>query len=246
MRLGVFAIATAVAAGLSGRAMAQEGSAQPVAQPVAPAVQNPLANTGYSAHAGDHWVASAFVGTNFGSGRNNEDLIDPNQTSSINFGGQAAYLWGGYVGAEALVDFAPSFELNNVQFENNPTVNSYMANAIAAVPFGSNHQYIPYVSGGVGAVQLRSTIFVLDPTNAPDINAIGTISANGTRFGGDIGGGIMGFSGKWGFRGDLRYYKTSVDNSVNLTDLGNGNLFTQGVLSGLAFWKANVGVAFRW
>jgi hypothetical protein len=93
---------------------------------------------------------------------------------------------------------------------------------------------------------LRSTIFVLDPTNAPDINAIGTISADGTRLGGDIGGGIMGFAGKWGFRGDVRYYKTSVDNNVDLTDLGNGNLFTQGVLSGLAFWKANVGVAFRW
>jgi hypothetical protein len=248
MRLGVFAITAAVAAGLSGPATAQEGSSQPVAQPATQAVApaNPVAHTTYD--TGNHWIASAFVGTNFGSGRNSDlDLTDTtNQTSSINFGGQAAYLWGGYFGAEALVDFAPSFELNNVQFENNPTVNSYMANAIAAAPFGSNHQYIPYFSGGVGAVQLRSTIFVLDPTNAPDINTIGTISADGTRFGGDVGGGIMGFSGKWGFRGDLRYYKTSVDNNVDLTDLGNGNLFTQSVLSGLAFWKANVGVAFRW
>ena len=248
MRLGVFVIATAVAAGLSGTAMAQEGSAQPVAQPVAPAVPNPLANTGYNAHTGDHWVASAYVGTNFGSGRNNDlDLIDTNNsTTSINFGGQAAYLWGGYVGAEALVDFAPSFELSNVLFEKHPLVNSYMANGIVAAPFGSNNQYLPYLSGGLGAIQLRSTIFVLDPTDAPDINLIGTISADGTRFGGDIGGGIMGFAGKWGFRGDVRYFKTSVDNNVDLTDLGNGNLFTQGVLSGLAFWKANVGVAFRW
>jgi hypothetical protein len=37
---------------------------------------------------------------------------------------------------------------------------------------------------------------------------------------------------------------TSVDNNVNLTDLGDD--FTQATLSGLAFWKANVGVAFRW
>ena len=48
MRLGVFVITAAVAAGLSGTAIAQEGSAQPVAQPVAQAVQNPVANTGYS------------------------------------------------------------------------------------------------------------------------------------------------------------------------------------------------------
>ncbi len=170
MRLGIFVITAAVAAGLSGTAMAQEGSAQPVTQPAAPIVPVVVqttgpANTSYGSNTGDHWVASAYVGTNFGSGRNNDlDLVDTNGGStSINFGGQAAYLWGGYVGAEALVDFAPSFELGNVLFEKNPLVNSYMANGIVAAPIGSNNQYLPYVSGGLGAIQLRSTIFVLDP-----------------------------------------------------------------------------------
>ena len=72
------------------------------------------------------------------------------------------------------------------------------------------------------------------------------MSATGSRFGANVGGGITGFSGRWGFRGDVRYYKTSVDNNIDLIDLGDGSVFTQATLSGLAFWKANVGVAFRW
>ena len=190
MRLGVFVIAAAAAAGLSGTAMAQEGSAQPATQPVVPVVVQTTgpANTSYGSNTGDHWVASAFVGTNFGSGRNN-DLIDTNGGStSINFGGQAAYLWGGYVGAEALVDFAPSFELGNVLFEKNPLVNSYMANGIVAAPFGSNNQYLPYVSGGLGAIQLRSTILC----------PISTLSAPSARMERDSAGTLAAAS--WGSR----------------------------------------------
>ena len=60
-----------------------------------------------------------------------------------------------YVGAEGLVDFAPSFKMDNLLFQDNPTVNTYMINAIGAVPVGSENQFFPYVSGGFGAVQLR-------------------------------------------------------------------------------------------
>jgi hypothetical protein len=44
----------------------------------------------------------------------------------------------------------------------------------------------------------------------------------------------------------VRYYRASATSNLDLTDLGTGNVFTQGVLSGLNFWKANVGVAYRW
>jgi hypothetical protein len=84
---------------------------------------------------------------------------------------------------------------------------------------------------------------VVNPT---PITTIETAAADGSRFGGNIGGGVMGFSGRWGFRGDIRYYKTSVDNNVNVIDNTPESIFAQEVLSGLAFWKANVGVAFRW
>ena len=55
---------------------------------------------------------------------------------------------------------------NNVLFEKSPNVNSYMFNVIAVAPFGHAHSYDPYVSGGIGAVTLNSTIFTVDPTLA--------------------------------------------------------------------------------
>jgi len=252
MRIADFVVTAAVVVGLSAPAMAQTGSTQTGSTQAVPGtapapVPNPLANTVYQNNHEyeNHWVASAFVGTNFGTGFGDNllNLDTDNTNTSINFGGQVAYLWGGYVGVEGLAEFSPSFEINDVLLENHPDVNTYMANGIAAARFGSDNQFMPYFSGGVGAVQLRSTIFLIDTAT---LSEIGTVSETGSRFGGDVGGGIMGFAGKWGFRGDVRYYKTSTDNNVDLTDLGTGNVFTQGLLSGLAFWKANVGVAFRW
>ena len=243
MRLADFVITAAVVAGLSAPAMAQTpNQTPPVAQPA------PLNVAATSYTYDNHWLASAFVGTNFRSGRTDTNFLGfdvDDSGTSITFGGQVAYLWRGIAGAEGLVEFSPSFRMNDVFFENNPDVNTYMANGIAGVPLGENNRYFPYVSGGFGAVQLRSTVFDIDPTSAADLSSLGTLSANGTRFGGNIGGGFLGFSGSWGFRGDVRYYKTSVDNNLDLT-ASPQNQFAQGILSGLAFWKANVGVAYRW
>src|SRR5262249_12617785 len=143
MRIADFVITAAVVAGLSAPAMAQEGSGQSFP---APAPAQPAATTGrnqavnntnnnYSYSDSDHWVASAFVGTNFGTGFHN-NLLDITtegaSNTSINFGGQVAYLWGGHVGVEGLAEFAPSFEINDVLLENKPMINTYMANGIAA------------------------------------------------------------------------------------------------------------------
>jgi outer membrane protein with beta-barrel domain len=256
MRLADFAITAAVVAGLSAPAMAQEGSGGVVSTPNA--VTNPAPvpatnnnNTTFNTDS-DRWVASGFVGTNFSSGFSSGDNLlnidTENTNSSINFGGQVAYLWGGFVGLEGLAEFSPSFEIADVLLENKPDINTYMANGIVAGHFGSESQYMPYASGGVGAVQMRATIFTIDPAFAPniDLSTIGTRSESGSRFGWNLGGGVMGFAGKWGFRGDVRYYRSSTDNNIDLTDLTTGNVFSQAVLSGFSFWKANVGVAFRW
>jgi|SwirhisoilCB2_FD_contig_123_108389_length_2586_multi_7_in_0_out_0_1 hypothetical protein len=253
MRLADFAITAVVVAGLSAPAMAQEGSAQAVQ--TNPQVTNPAPvpvtnnNAGYE--DSDHWVASGFVGTNFGtgftgSGSNPLGIDTSNTNSSINFGGQIAYLWGGWVGVEGLAEFSPSFQIADVLFENNPDVNTFMGNGIVAGHFGSRDQYKPYISGGIGAVMLRSTIFLFNPADLSDLTPIGTASNNGSRFGWDLGAGAMGFSGRWGFRGDVRYYRATTDNNIDLIDLNTGDTFSQAVLSGLRFWKANVGVAYRW
>src|SRR5262245_27783932 len=246
MRMTDLVLTAAVVGGLSSTAMAQT-PATTQQQTTTTSQQTPAGIPTIDPYR-NHWTASAFAGSNFGTGRHNGfgDLDVVHDDTSVNFGGQVAFLWRGYVGAEALVDFSPSFQLNNLFFEDNPDVNSYMANGIAGVPLGSENQYLPYISGGFGAIQMRSTLFTLNPTDTPNVDAIGTIKASGSRFGGNIGGGVMGFVSNVGFRGDVRYYRTSVDNNVDLLDaIGDGHLFTQGALSGLAFWKVNVGVAFR-
>ena len=46
-----------------------------------------------------------------------------------------------------------------------------------------------------------------------------------------------------GFRGEVRYYRTGTNNNVN------GTLSDQGIqtlLSGIDYWRGNVGFAFQW
>jgi opacity protein-like surface antigen len=202
-------------------------------------------------------MASGFIGTNFGSSRNSsidlagiEDL-DNNNSTSVNFGGQVGYVARGVIGGEFLADFSPGLgTFDNVLFQKSPDVNSYMFNLIAVAPFGHAHSYDPYISGGIGAVTLHSTIFTTDPTRAANLSALGTETISGSRFGWDLGGGVMAWSEKnWGFRGDLRYYRTSTNdpgNNFDLNDIGDGTDFTRLELAGISFWKANAGIAFRW
>ena len=252
MRLADFAFTAVVVAAMSAPAMAQEGSNQPVPAPShvtnqATAPAQAIPNNTYSSDS-DHWVASGFVGTNFGSGFSGTDsnpfgINTSNTNSSINFGGQVAYLWGGWVGLEGLAEFSPSFQLSDVNvFSNKPEVNTYMGNGIVAGHWGEHDQFMPYFSGGIGAIQMRATVF----QNPLDLTDLTTVNTNGSRFGWDLGAGMMGFAGRWGFRGDVRYYRATVANSIDITNLATGTNLTNGALSGLRFWKANVGVAYRW
>ena len=73
-----------------------------------------------------------------------------------------------------------------------------------------------------------------------------TISASQTKFGTDIGGGFFSFAGKWGARGDIRYYNTSTNDPGKSLTGTPSDTFTQALLSGLSFWRGNLGVAYRW
>jgi len=253
MKLAGFVI-TAVVVGLSGPAFAQGGSGQ--------TTTNPPVNQAVATTPSDDirsWMVSGFIGTNFGSSRDSgvdlsaiEDL-DTNNSTSVNFGGQVAYLGRGVIGGEFLADFSPGLgTFNNVLFSQSPNVNSYMFNLIAVAPFGHAHTFDPYISGGIGAVTLNATIFATNPVVNPllaNAAALATEDVSGSRFGWDIGGGIMAWSPKnWGFRGDIRYYKTgSNDTDVfDINNIGDGSVFSRVELSGLSFWKANAGIAFRW
>jgi hypothetical protein len=228
-----------------------------------------------------HWMASGFVGSNFA--RN----ADP---ASTEFGGSVGYLWKSKFGAEFDAGFTPSFQLQSNFFGLGikPQINSYMGNAIAAVPLGADGAWLPYISGGGGAISLMS---------GNEGEAANFLNPNGTKFGGNVGGGLMGFVGNWGFKADVRYYRAEGAYQTSVSSVtpspspspspstpspspsptpspspsptpaptpgpysiaGSGTaqyVPPEGVtskqlvdtaLSGLAFWRANIGVAFRW
>lgn len=175
---------------------------------------------------------SGFAGTQFDTNGNN---------ASPDFGGQVGYLWNGVIGAELLGNVTPNFKVNNALVSGNPNVNSYMANVIGAVPIGGDGQFQPYVSGGLGAIQMRADVF-----NVAIGGTTGTVASNQAKFGGNIGGGIMAFAGNIGIRGDVRFFRAFQDDTLS-TDLNSPqDAFTRNLLSGLDIWRANIGVAVRW
>jgi hypothetical protein len=83
-----------------------------------------------------------------------------------------------------------------------------MANAIWAVPIGQERAWQPFISGGLGALTLRASV-----NDAME----NEFSSNDARFGGNIGAGVMGFSGRWGFKADVRYFRAGGTHDSTLT-----------------------------
>jgi hypothetical protein len=225
-------LAAALAAGLPATAMAQ--SSQP---------------TTYSGHSTGQWFASGFVGSNFGASLStdldNTNLDNTSSNSSLDFGGNIGYTWNRVFGVEFLADFAPTFGVSNIirgddvnRLVDDPRVNTYMFNAIAGVPISAG-RFEPYVSGGIGSLTLAADVLdnVLDPTGSTSRSSV-------SRLGTNIGGGVYTFAGSVGFRADVRYFHSSADN--NQTAIIIADRVTEDLVSGLSFWRANVGIAFRW
>ena len=181
-------------------------------------------------------MAAGFVGGSFAK---NTDNVD----SSVDFGGQVGWLWHGIVGAEFLADFAPRFRFTNLDiipvFNSRPAVNAYMANGIAAYPLGSQGQFQPYASAGIGAITIRADVLLLNP----DLTTF-TANSNQSQFGSNYGGGFLWYVGNIGIRGDIRYFRTSTNNSINTTNVAD--FIAQSAISDLKFWRANGGLAVRW
>jgi len=160
------------------------------------------------------------------------------------------YLWNDWLGGEFLANFAPNFQVQSAAPNafllngTKPAINSYMANAVGAIPIGAESSWQPFVSGGLGAITLRSDL----STNNTNNQLADAFSADETRFAGNIGVGVLAFAGNWGIRGDVRYFR-AFNNGTNTiltpgTTTGSGT--TANILPGLDFWRANVGVALRW
>ena len=220
-----------------------------------------------------HWIASGFVGANVGNnsdqmagstniGSNGSVSTSSNSQRSADFGASLGYLWRNIAGAEFVASFTPNFQMQNMLAPagSTPNVNSYMANAVGAVPLGADGQWQPYVSGGFGAITMRGVNG--ESSSTDNGNALSNAAANTgtavanalspdeTRPAGDIGVGLMGFAGNVGVRGDIRYFRAlSNDNGNNdnaTSATGASSSAQPEFLPGLSFWRANIGVAFRW
>jgi hypothetical protein len=187
------------------------------------------------------WFASAFVGSDFG---------ERAEGNSMDFGGALGYS-NGWVGAELLAGFTPNFQLRNNILVEDPQVNSYMFNLMGSVPLGSERRWQPFVSGGLGAITLRSDLLSGDDDAFDE-----TLDPDDSQVGGNVGFGIMGFAGGVGIRADVRYFRAFTDAAVeDALNLDPGTIdpnstpagqTASAMLSGLDFWRANIGLAFRW
>jgi hypothetical protein len=203
--------------------------------PPAPVPPAPVAYRSYNP-----WMASAFIGSSFSTSSNTLEQVN-SVPAGLTYGGQVGYLYHGIVGGEFLADFAPDVGFNSILFDaGQPHVNSYMINAIGAAPFGGDGQYQPYISGGFGWIGLRG-----DVTSLPDDQGnTFTTSANNSRWGGNLGGGMNAYVGHWGVRGDVRWFQASGGTGFSGNDTVGENIGRE-FLSNLHFWRGTLGLAFR-
>jgi hypothetical protein len=234
-------VATAAIQGIANAGQqARDVSVSPVAQ-AAPAPAPPPVH----ARTTQTWTAAGFIGSSFSTSGDLAVQSDAND-GGLTYGFQIGYIRR-YFGGEFIGDFAPTFKIASLALSDHPSVNSNMFNLVGMVPIAERFE--PYISGGIGAISMSTNTFVIAGTTTLAGNTLvnlDTVSASQTKFGTDIGGGFFAFAGKWGVRGDIRYYNTSTnDPGKNLTGTPSDTL-TQALLSGLSFWRGNLGVAYRW
>jgi len=105
-----------------------------------------------------------------------------------------------------------------------------------ALPFGTKTRYAPYASGGIGAMYLRGHL----------TDQFGNEESFQQRsaFAWNYGVGAAGYYGHWGLRGDVRYYRATSDGEN--PDFSTPHEVARGLLSGLTYWRWNLGLAARW
>jgi len=198
------------------------------------------------------WMVAGYLGTSFTTGGLQQALLSTSSADGgLTYGMQAAYVKK-YVGAEFIGEFAPNFKLASLALADEPSVNSWMFNVIGSAPFGTEQQFAAYASGGLGGITMRTSTFTLAGTETLFVGpsttrvALNTINNTQTKFAYNIGGGFLAYVSQWGIRADLRYYQaTTADQNKLENGPTVGADFTQSLLSGLTYWRANLGISYR-
>ena len=174
------------------------------------------------------WLFTPQIGGAFGGG------------SGLTYGASIGWVGTGMFGWEAEFASTPGFvsrdeDLNVVnplitdtEFDGiDDHANSFMFNAVVGgkTRQGANRAFRPYFSGGLGWVKakIESEELLFDEDS--------------TKFGFNLGGGIMTYFNHVGFRGDVRYYQTLSESEFDTrldAEIGDYD-----------YWRATAGVTFR-
>ena len=173
------------------------------------------------------------IGVTFGGAAESEHLT---------YGVSAAWMGGGIFGFEADFHYTPEFfEPNDddIDFIDDSNVLSLMGNVILGIPIGGQHGggFRPYGVAGLGL--LKSSVTSTDQLT--DVNA--------NDFGFNLGVGAMGFfSNHIGIRGEVRYFRSFQDLEAAVENAVKGQFeeISDTEPGSFDFWRANVGVTFRW
>ena len=180
------------------------------------------------------WLFTPYIGGNFGGSANFGDFdeFDDEFERRVTYGAALGWMGAGIAGFEFDFGYSPNFfenTLGSATFDwGESNVTTLMGNVVLGAPIGGQRGpgFRPYGTAGLGLIRASasgSTFF--DDLDTND-------------FGLNIGGGVHGFfNDNVGLRGDLRYLRSLQDNEPD------GNLDVG--LSDFEFWRATVGVTFR-
>jgi hypothetical protein len=172
------------------------------------------------------WLFTPSLGGTFGGDTFNRERLT--------YGAAVSWLDEEAFGWEAEFSYSPDFfegENDLFTFDGSGSVISLMGNAVVGAPVGGpDGRFRPYVTGGVGLMQMRVV---------SDAGAFETLTH---EVGFNLGAGLIGFASDYvGLRGDVRYLRSFQDQVPSWTrgtdiDVAPGHF---------DFWRASVGVTLR-
>jgi hypothetical protein len=186
-----------------------------------------------AATASAEFLFTPFIGLKFGgTSRPTPTFVDSDFSEGrrkLLIGGSVAVLSDEILGIEVDYSFIPGYfrgetGLNVVS----SAVTTLMGNVIVAVPLSvTQYSLRPYVVGGLGLIRARSDV----------VENVNFLAISENLFGLNIGGGAIGsLTNRTSLRFELRHF-TNLGGDESAVGFGRQRL---------SFWRATIGVAFRY
>jgi hypothetical protein len=181
-----------------------------------------------TADARADWLLTPFIGTTFGAETTLLDFGGGTKVRHWTFGASGALLTDQVFGLEADLSFVPGFFEGDDPHDlvSQSRITTLFGNVVAAVPLAVSRESLrPYVVGGLGLVHINP-------------NDLVELSAGRNLLGLQLGGGAIGLvTDRTGVRFDLRQIRTLGHARNDLTGVSGTKV---------SFWRATVGVIFRY